>query len=146
MSAGLSSKQIYSRTYRRLKGIQRNLLKARVPAKYHDREVFGTVAESSFHVFYRVLRASNGEVAMLPHVNVSFNGAVENFDHLGFKRGIERVRELFAAPATPTGGKEMSMDEFLSRVLDNPALQAKMDDAIAGLRSHASKKGKENSH
>ena len=97
MSAGLSQKQIYHRVYSRLQGIRRELQRAGVPVAYGNRTLFynGEDAHVGFEIGFRVLQASNGEVAGLPFVSISQPANRETFDHLQFRRGVERVKELF---------------------------------------------------
>jgi len=100
MGAGLSKKQFNDRVYRRLKKIQRQLIKAGVPTLYENYQLFPDTTNEkrdlAFNISYARLNASNGETAGIPSIRLQ-NGAnpIEKFDHLNFEKGIARIIEVF---------------------------------------------------
>jgi len=73
MAAGLSDKAIYGRVYRRLRGILRDLYERYGDAcnmRYANRELAGEIKGVAVRVYYSILRASNGECAGLPCVEM----------------------------------------------------------------------------
>jgi hypothetical protein len=96
MGAGLSQKQIYTRTYNRLQRHMYDLRAAGVDAGYSDRVVKGQDEwGNGFSISYKVLRASNGEVAGLPTVSIVNGGKRQSFEWLQFERGLDEVKKLF---------------------------------------------------
>ena len=71
MSAGLSKKQIYTRVYTRLMGIQHKLFLA----GYHTNYARSCLWHyGKCVVSYRILHASNGEVAGIPEYDKEVKG------------------------------------------------------------------------
>lgn len=60
MSAGLSKEQLYSRTYTRLNRIRRDLFEAGYKTTYSKGALLND--EGQRVVYFKILRASNGEV------------------------------------------------------------------------------------
>lgn len=99
MAAGMAQVRVNRFIYRRLKSLQRELRLAFVECSYRQRHFELRDLEHGdehFTVFFRTLRASNGECAILPHLVITRRGAgSESFDHLDFRRGIERIKDMF---------------------------------------------------
>lgn len=74
MGAGLSQQQINSRIRRRLYALRYELEKRNVEAAYSRFELTATTPDASLRVFYKILRASNAEVAGMLQVKVTRHG------------------------------------------------------------------------
>ena len=61
MSAGFSNKQIYNRIYQRLKNIQRKAHKQNINLIYRNKILYDD--DGIAVIWYRIYRASNGEMA-----------------------------------------------------------------------------------
>lgn len=68
MAAGISSKSLYSRLYRRLNKMAYEVIRAGGKAFYKDREINGIFNGRSFRVYFCGLWASNGESCHYPWI------------------------------------------------------------------------------
>ena len=83
MAAGLSPKQINSRTYRRLKRLQSELIKAGLDtAEYRNWTVQVSSARCHFKAFYRVGNASNGETFGMLRTHLMVDGVTFETDNV----------------------------------------------------------------
>jgi len=110
MSAGLSTKQINDRIYNRLQTVKRQLERAGVPVHYHKFQLTRFEPENSraiggWNISFRIIHASNGEVAGSPQIYISgstqgdfrFGGFLATSASNGsFEDGIKKLIELFA--------------------------------------------------
>lgn len=109
MGAGLSTKQINSRIYRRLKSIEYDLSKAGVNSIYKRFELVFfegdgiTIPHSridgGFNIKFRISRASNGETAGFPVILTVLNGERKTFGWQepagSFEDGIAYIKAHF---------------------------------------------------
>jgi hypothetical protein len=100
MGAGISQKDLNRRLYTRVKNLQRQLARAGIASQYKSLTLLGETSEGPFQIFYRTLRASNGECAALPVCilgSETFGGSCDNT----FGRAFERLLESGKRPPVP---------------------------------------------
>ncbi len=104
MGAGATSKQIYRFTYRALKKTQYRLAAHGIESSYAHGCLFGVNVnlKVKFNIYFRTLRASNGETACLLQVVVHHLGGFDSEEYKDWDapKGIERIIELFGVKST----------------------------------------------
>jgi hypothetical protein len=123
MAAGLSKRQIYRRVYSRLKQLQWELARAGVYSVYRKQQLASDEDKNpsglQFNVSFRILSASNGEVAGLPVVTIWENRVVPQKEIYGeimgtFDAGIRRLKEV-AAQLRRMEGREVHRLRWFKR-------------------------------
>ena len=110
MSAGLSTKQQYSRIYNRLQALRRELHKVGVGTIYTKRKlVYSTHNDSpdgGFNISYTWTYASNGECAGFAYIYLVRAGVTERF---GWQQPAGSFEQGIAAIKTYFGGKHAAV-------------------------------------
>jgi hypothetical protein len=102
MGAGISQKDLNRKLYTRLKAFQRQLARAGIAAEYKSHSLHGETVLGPFCVYYRTIRASNGECASAPLVCVgpeSFGGFGSVYP--SFEKGFAKLLAAGKRPAVP---------------------------------------------
>ena|SRR5665213_4451092 len=103
MGAGISQKRMNGYYYRSLKKFQRELRAVGVNSQYGQFQLMGCVGPKVWVIWYKTLRASNGETCGMLRVSINHGDfvALETYGKdWDSEKGIARIKNLFGTQTT----------------------------------------------